>query len=224
MNIVVAASKDWFFKSVKSKEYNNLSIINISYKEELTLSKLEQINPEYIFFPHWNWKVSPEIFMKYNCVLIHTAPLPYGRGGSPIQNLILRGFKKSKVCALKMTDTLDAGPIYSQLDISLEGNIDEIFSRLAKSVEIMILEIIKNKPIPKEQVGEVVYFKRLNAKDNELKGDLSLNDIYDRIRMVDSKDYPKAYIKLGSYKIEFSNANIKQNKIQASITIFESEE
>ena len=38
--------------------------------------------------------------------------LPYGRGGSPLQNLILKGKKTTKITAFKMIDKIDAGPIY----------------------------------------------------------------------------------------------------------------
>ena len=50
-----------------------------------------------------------------NRIVFHTAPLPYGRGGSPIQNLIVRGhISPAPVCALKMVSGLDEGPIYDK--------------------------------------------------------------------------------------------------------------
>ena len=122
-NYVVASSRKWFFEFPKSKKYQKLSIFKIKNKKELNLNYLSKINPRYIFFPHWSWKVETEILEKFECVAFHTAPLPYGRGGSPIQNLILNGFKKSPVCALKMTNELDAGPIYKKFEISLEGSV-----------------------------------------------------------------------------------------------------
>lgn len=38
--------------------------------------------------------------------------LPYGRGGSPVQNLILNGHKKTIISALNVTKDLDAGDVY----------------------------------------------------------------------------------------------------------------
>ena len=90
-NYVIASSKDWFEEHPKSNEYRNLNLFVITKKENLSLEYLETINPRYIFFPHWSWKVSSEIYERFECVVFHTAPLPYGRGGSPIQNLILNG-------------------------------------------------------------------------------------------------------------------------------------
>ena len=88
-NYIVASSKDWFNTFPKSKEYSELSLYTISSNDQLNLKYIDRINPRYIFFPHWSWKVKEEIYLNYECVAFHTAPLPYGRGGSPILNLIL---------------------------------------------------------------------------------------------------------------------------------------
>jgi methionyl-tRNA formyltransferase len=77
INYVVASSKDWYIEYPKSKEYDDLNIFEIKTKADLNLELLEKINPRYIFFPHWNWKVDSEIFERYECVVFHTAPLPF---------------------------------------------------------------------------------------------------------------------------------------------------
>ena len=219
INYIVASSKDWFKEHPKSEEYEELNFIEISNKEDLKLEYLEKINPRYIFFPHWNWKVSSEIYERFECVVFHTAPLPYGRGGSPIQNLILKGLKNSPVCALKMTDILDGGPIYDSFEVSLDGTISEIFSRIATCVEKLIVLICQNNPHPIEQNGEVIAFKRLSNSDNELLSNHSIKELYDRIRMVDGLDYPRAFINYGNHKIEFSEACLDGNHLLAKVKI-----
>jgi methionyl-tRNA formyltransferase len=219
INYIVASSKDWFKEHPKSEEYEELNFIEISNKEDLNLEYLEKINPRYIFFPHWNWKVSSEIYKRFECVVFHTAPLPYGRGGSPIQNLILKGLKNSPVCALKMTDILDGGPIYDSFEVSLDGTISEIFSRIATCVEKLIVLICQNNPHPIEQNGEVVAFKRLSNSDNELLSTHSIKELYDRIRMVDGLDYPRAFINYGNHKIEFSEVCLDGNHLLAKVKI-----
>jgi len=219
INYIVASSKDWFKEYPKSEEYEELNFIEISNKEDLNLEYLEKINPRYIFFTHWNWKVSSEIYKRFECVAFHTAPLPYGRGGSPIQNLILKGLKNSPVCALKMTDILDGGPIYDSFEVSLDGTISEIFSRIATCVEKLIVLICQNNPHPIEQNGEVVAFKRLSNSDNELLSKHSIKELYDRIRMVDGLDYPRAFINYGNHKIEFLEAYLDGNHLLAKVKI-----
>lgn len=219
-NYVIASSKNWFNNHIKSTAYNNLKIFEIQNKNDLNIKYLESINPRYIFFPHWNWRVDSEIYERYECVLFHTAPLPVGRGGSPIQNLIINGFTSSPVCAVKMTGILDGGPIYDSLNISLKGTIEEIFSRIAVCVEKLIISICTNNPQPIEQKGEPTLFKRLKIKDNELLPSYSLNELYDRIRMVDGLDYPRAFINYGAYRLEFTNARIINDQLQANALIY----
>jgi len=219
MKYVVASSRDWFQKLDKSENYKSLDVIEISNKEDLTIEFLEEIQPRYIFFPHWNWIVPEKIFNNYECVVFHTAPLPYGRGGSPIQNLILNGYNKSPVNALRMTDCLDGGPIYNSLEISLEGTIDQIFEKIAVVTEKLILSVISAEPIPKEQEGKIVTFKRLKREDNKLPLDVNANELFDRIRMVDGKDYPKAFIEHGPYTLEFFDAELCNSKLTAKVNI-----
>ena len=49
----------------------------------------------------------------------------YVRGGTPIQNMILRGFKKTKICALKMSEKIDQGPIYLKKTHEKVGQANE---------------------------------------------------------------------------------------------------
>jgi methionyl-tRNA formyltransferase len=218
---LVASSKPWFDNAPKSEEYQKLKTVQIHKKEELTLELLEELNPRYIFFPHWSWIVPQDVFSKYECVIFHTAPLPFGRGGSPIQNLILHGLKNSPVCALRMSETLDGGPIYSSKNVSLEGTIDEIFARIAKCVADLIVSICQVEPSPKPQIGEVSFFKRLSPQDNELKPDLNLESLYDRIRMVDSDMYLRAYVPFGDRMIEFSQATLEGDEMVAQVRFVE---
>ena len=219
INYVVASSKDWYKEYPKSKEYDDLNIIEIKTKADLTLELLEKINPRYIFFPHWNWKVDSEIFERYECVVFHTAPLPFGRGGSPIQNLILRNIEKTPVCALRMTEILDGGPIYDSIEVTLDGTITEIFSKIAVCVEKLIIKICQENIEPKEQSGTVVSFNRLTYADNELKSEYSIKELYDRIRMVDGLDYQRAYLNFGKNKIEFTEAHLDKHCLIAKIKI-----
>ncbi len=140
-NYIVASSKNWFFEYLKSKKYENLSIINITSKTELNIDYLSKINPRYIFSPHWSWKVDSTILNNFECIAFHTAPLPYGRGVSPIQNLIINGYEESPLCALQMITEFDAGTIYKKRNMSHKGSLDEIFCRLAINCEKITLDM-----------------------------------------------------------------------------------
>ena len=165
MRIVIANSKNWFTLNNDLFEKHDIRVIK--KKIDLTEKKLKQFSPDFIFFPHWNWIVSEKIHKKYRCIVFHTAPLPFGKGGSPIQNLILKGFSEAPVCALKMTNKLDSGPIYAKENISLDGSLKNIFKRINKVVNHFIEEFIIHLPKPKQQIsGTKVLFKRLDTSKN----------------------------------------------------------
>ena len=211
MRLIIANSKNWF--KIDNKILNKHEIFVISEPTRLKLGFIKKFKPDFIFFPHWSWIVPKEVYENYKCIVFHAAPLPYGRGGSPIQNLILKGFKKTPVCALKMVKKLDAGPIYSKKQLDLKGSLSEILLRLNEIVNNMINELIYFLPKPKEQKGKEYTFKRLNAKDNLLPKDVSLNNIFDRIRMLDDNSYPNAFINYGDFIIELHNARLVKDKI-----------
>ncbi|MAS82691.1 MAG: methionyl-tRNA formyltransferase [Legionellales bacterium] len=218
---IVASTHSWHLNVSSPSVYDSLEFIQVANQNEFNALNLEELSPEFIFFVHWNWVVPEAIFSKYKCVVFHIAPLPYGRGGSPIQNLILNGYEEAPVNALKMTKVLDGGAIYGSKTISFEGTISEIFGRAANVVEELIQKIIVENPRPIEQKGVPVYFRRLSEKDNALTESDSLEKIYDKIRMVDGFNYPRAFIEFGKNKMEFTDAKIVDGIVIANVSFKE---
>lgn len=176
-------------------------------------------NPKYIFFPHWRWIVPSEIVNEYNCVCFHMTDLPYGRGGSPLQNLILRGHKETVLAALKMDEGVDTGPIYFKEPLDLEGTAQEIYVRAAELTWALIRKLVDENPVPKPQVGEAVSFKRRLPPESELPDFDSLEQLYDFIRMLDAPGYPHAFLDTGKYKINFTKASLSKDELSAKVTI-----
>ena len=220
VRVLICNSKNWFSLDNITQKNNEVKVV--SQKEELSNNFLQDFQPDFIFFVHWNWIVSKKIYEHYTCIVFHTAPLPYGRGGSPIQNLILDGFDSSPVCALRMTGELDAGPIYSTIEISLSGSLGIILSRISDVINHLIVEIIDGGIEPKQQQGETYVFKRLNESDNEIPKNVDLKQIYDRIRMLDHEDYPNAFITYGDVKLEFFNPDYKDKTVYLTCKITKS--
>ena len=116
-----------------------------------------------IFFLNWSERVDPSLIQQFECINFHCAPLPYGRGGHPIENMILLGHGSTVITAHRMTDEMDAGPIYAVSEsVSLEGSKREIQARMMPVCADLIRLILDTQPTPQPQVGEVVTFKRLS--------------------------------------------------------------
>ena len=180
---------------------------------------LNDLKPRFIFFPHWSWRISDDVLKQNECVCFHMTDLPYGRGGSPLQNLIVRGKKSTKISALRMVPELDAGPIYMKRDLPLDGSAQEIYTRAADIIFEMIKDIVEITPTPKEQIGPITHFDRRKPKDSELpyRGDLDM--LYDHIRMLDAETYPPAFITHGDYLINFSEVSLENDTLSSRVII-----
>lgn len=206
-------NESWYFITDKSY-FNNL---NISITQKLEIKD----NITKIFFFHWNYIVPKSIYNYFECINIHTSNLPDGKGGSPLQNQILDDIVISKVNTLRMSDNgLDAGPIYCSQNITLQGNLSDIWYLLSQVSFNLISKIIDENIIPVEQPkGEFINYKR--RKDNQIPFESAnnLKKIYDFIRMLDDDNYPSAHLIIGQYKLNFNRANFNGEKIHADVII-----
>ncbi len=221
--IIILTQKKWhldLLESCQSKlpEYN---FILIKSNKEFNINNVKKINPSKIFIPHWSFIIPNEIHSNFECILFHMTDLPFGRGGSPLQNLIKLGFSKTKISALYVTEKIDSGPIYMKRKLTLEGSAKEIFLRASKIIENMIFEILKKELKPNIQIGEPTYFKRRKPSQSNIVDLKNIVEIYDHIRMLDCEDYPRAFLDIEGFKFEFENAILHNNQIIADVRITE---
>ncbi len=213
MVYLFCAYRDWSIKLYEklSKTHNNFLLLNSPKK--LTFSFVKKLNPEFIFFPDWSWIIPKKITSNYKCICFHESNLPKFRGGSPLQNQIIRGITKTKTTAFLMSDGLDEGNIILQRSLSLNGNIEEIFSRMIDNDFKMIEKIIAGNYKLTKQKGKPSIFKRRKPEDSELDSSShSLEYFYNFIRMLDDP-YPNAFIKLGNKKLILKNPQFKKGKL-----------
>lgn len=179
----------------------------------------------YVFFLHWSEIVPHEVIKRWECVCFHMTDVPYGRGGSPLQNLISIGHRETKLTALRMTEELDAGPVYLKAPLSLEGSTaEEIYMRASKLSCEMAIVIARDEMEPQLQQGEATVFKRRTKAQSLLPVESNdLLKIHDHIRMLDANGYPKAFLEIGNYRLEFSRAALYQDGVQADVTITSSD-
>ena len=226
-NIVIATIKSWNIENAQefSEQCKDYTVHTVFDKDSLDI--VHDLKPRYIFFPHWSWIIPKDIWQKFECVAFHMADLPYGRGGSPLQNLIMRKVYQTKISAFRVDDGIDTGPIYlkSPIDIS-EGSAGDIFRIVSRRIfEDMIPRILREQMQPVPQAGEVLEFKRRTPSQSWLEDldDGGMVDIYDFIRMLDADGYPKAYQEIAfdgfNKKILLSDAQLEDNKVTGRFEI-----
>lgn len=191
----------------------------ISDPAELTCENLTAVNPGFVFLPHWSHRIDADVYEQFECVIFHMTDLPYGRGGSPLQNLIVRGIYETCITAIRCVKEMDAGPVYLKKALSLHGSAEEIFLRAADVMEEMIVEIVEKLPEPSPQKGVPTVFRRRQPEDGNLSAVQSLVQAFDMIRMLDADGYPNAFLNMGDFKIEFSRALLKSGEVIADVRI-----
>lgn len=213
---VLFISKNTSFSKKVFESLNNLDAHWIKDDDRLYENTIK-INPDWILVFHWSKIIPKKIYSKFKCLCIHTGNLPNDRGGSPIQNQILKGKKTSKVNLIELTEPVDSGAVYCSKDISLKGTLDDIWNVISKASILLINKYITEDLIPVPQKGKVSLYKR---KTNNSLVVNNIKSIHDQIRMLDGRGYPKTFIELDGFIFEFSGSNLKNKVIDASVKIF----
>jgi methionyl-tRNA formyltransferase len=186
---------------------------------DLTADFIRSTKARYVFFPHWSWRVPDDVLQAAECVSFHMTDLPYGRGGSPLQNLIARGHEQTMISALRLVREMDAGPIYAKRQLSLQGRAQEIFERAAVVVFDLIDHIVRTNPQPLPQTGEPVLFSRRSPAESILPQSGDTKSLFDHIRMLDAEGYPKAFLEYGGFTLVFDRARLTSDGVEARVVI-----
>lgn len=211
-------------KKWEKKNFNNLSKYKIIVKNNFKINEIKKINPRIIFFLHWSKYIPEKVYNKYLCIQFHISDLPFGRGGSPVQNQILKNITETKISALKVSEKIDAGPICLKSKISLLGRAQDIFIRMEKISIQMTKKIVQMKKINfRKQKGRVFNFKRRDAYQSKLlnsRNELtSIKKLHNFIRALDAEGYPKANFELNKFKILLSESKMYKKHIVGKFRI-----
>ena len=132
---IILSEKKWHEEltiNLKNTFYDDKWIL-IKSKEDFNYENLKKLKPIKIFIPHWSYIIPSNIYENFECVVFHMTDLPYGRGGSPLQNLIIRDIKKTKISALRVEKGLDTGKIYLKKSFINNSSQVNVLLKLLKS-------------------------------------------------------------------------------------------
>lgn len=216
MKIALVGYRDWALKIYDNLAENLLhEFLRINTKEDYSEETLRDFHPDYILFYGWSWIISSSLINDYKCIMLHPSPLPSYRGGSPIQNQIVRGEIYSAVTLFLMDQGIDTGPIIRQESISLEGSLQEIFNRITSTGTELTIDFLKNglNLMPQDH-SKATSFKRRKESDSEITleeiATKDANYLFNKIRMLQDP-YPKPYIKTSDgAKLIILNAEIEK--------------
>jgi methionyl-tRNA formyltransferase len=137
---------------------------------------------------------------KYNLVA-HASDLPQGKGWSPMTWQILEGKNEIPLTLFEAAEKVDAGVIYYQEFVKMEGHelLDELREKLGNAIIKLILQFIENydhiQGTPQE--GESTYYKKRKPENSELDISKTIEEQFNLFRVCDNERYPAFFYKDG---------------------------
>lgn len=149
----------------------------------------------------------PKIFS----INVHASILPKYRGAAPINRAIINGEKSSGVTVIKMTESLDAGPVIlnKETEISDSDTADSLSDKLSDLAEESLLDsigLIENNKyrLIEQDEKKISFASKLKKDDGKIDWNRPAGEIYNLIRGCIS--WPGAYTNYNGKMIKIYKA------------------
>jgi methionyl-tRNA formyltransferase len=132
-------------------------------------------------------------------LVVHESALPQGQGWSPMTWQILEGASQIPITLFEATAALDAGPIYFQQQMVLQGmELVEEWRALQAEATIALCQewLDRNAEVLKHarpQQGEASHYRRRRPADSQLDPQRPLAEQFNLLRVVDNHRYPAVF-------------------------------
>lgn len=120
---------------------------------------------------------------------VHFSLLPRWRGAAPVERAIMAGDEETGVTIMAMDEGLDTGPIVSQLPVPI-GH-DETGGQLRDRLAVLGGELLAETlagwvegdipAVPQDEDG-ATHAPRIEAEDRVITPEMSVTEVYDRVR------------------------------------------
>lgn len=144
---------------------------------------------------------------------VHPSLLPKYRGPSPIEAAILNGDSKTGITIMKLSEKMDAGPIYAQSVMPLYKTetgpyLSDVLAELgSKELVRLIPSIIDGSLLPTPQDERLVsYSKLLQKSDGELNPSEQTADLAEK-QVRAFMNFPKTKFKINGHSIIVTKAH-----------------
>lgn len=135
-------------------------------------------------------------------LVVHESALPQGQGWSPMTWQVLEGASTIPITLFEAVPQLDAGPIYLQQQIDLQGSelVEEWRALQAEpTLELCLVWLNHYHAVvaaAQHQLGEPSHYSRRRPADSQLGPERSLAEQFNLLRVGDNQSYP-AFFHLG---------------------------
>lgn len=144
-----------------------------------------------------------KLLLNKNNIVVHASKLPEGKGWSPMSWQILEGKNKIPITLFEATEKVDAGDIYIQDEIYLNGTelIEEWQEILGNKIVEICLEYVKKRDslAGKKQEGKESFYSKRTPNNSALDINKTIKEQFNLLRIVHNEHYP-AYFEIHGQK------------------------
>lgn len=156
----------------------------------------------------------------YGCINVHGSLLPLYRGGAPIQRSILNGDKKTGITIMEMVKEMDAGKMYSKVEVSIDINdtYDDVSKKLQIAGRDLLLETLPSYldfSLKGEEQDEnkATFAYNIKREEERINWYRSSMDIHNHIRGLSSS--PATYTMLDDKELKIFKSKLLDIKVES---------
>lgn len=132
---------------------------------------------------------------KYNySVVVHASDLPKGKGWSPLTWQILEGKNEIVLSMILAEDKIDSGNILLKSKINYEGTelLTDLRKKMGAEIIKMCCRFASNPNLYPgiSQMGPESYYPKRGLKDSEIDITKTIEEEFNKLRVVDNERYP----------------------------------
>ena len=133
-----------------------------------SMNDLVQLEIDYAVVAAFGRIIPKQVLDAHTYINIHPSLLPRWRGAAPVEHTILSGETETGVCLMKLTQEMDAGPLYQvvRTEVGAHEHANELLTRLFELGTGALVDALANgldEPVP--QTGEPTYANKFEPGD-----------------------------------------------------------
>ena len=176
------------------------------------LGRLRAEAPDAIVVVAYGKILPPEILAipRLGCVNVHGSLLPRHRGASPVQAAILAGDPVTGVSTMRMTEGLDAGPVYlaRETAVAADDTAATLSARLAEMGAELLVETLRGiaggSLAARPQAGAPTYCRVIRRDDGRIDWNVPAGRIVRMLRAY--TPWPGVFSALGAERVKILEA------------------
>ena len=195
-------------------EKNDLKVFTpLDFSDEDSIKQFENLEPDVAVVVSYGLILPGSLLdiPRFGFLNIHPSLLPRWRGAAPVQRSLMEGDTKTGVSIIKVTEKLDAGPIFLKEEVGIDQGItaSELSDELAVKGADLLCRVMDNleaiNPVQQSHTG-ISYAKKIDKKETRIDWNLPAKEIYNKIHGLSHE--PGAWFEHGRIRIKILKCDL----------------